>query len=116
MANRFNKATVILKLAVISIAILSSACVSRGQSINIGSMITPLAPTPVPAPPSGRPAYAPGQLVDYTAQNGDSLPALAARFNTTVDQIIHANPIIPTDATTIPACFPMKIPIYYLPL
>src|SRR5215468_282536 len=99
MANKFNKVTVILKLTVLSLIILNSACLPSGQSINIGSMITPLAPTPVPAPPSGRPAYAPGQLVDYTAQNVDTLPALAARFNTTVDQIMHANPIIPTDAT-----------------
>ncbi len=79
-------------------------------------MITPLAPTAVPAPTSGRPAYAPGELVDYIAQNGDTLPALAARFNTTVEQIRQANPIIPTDATTMPVGFPMKIPIYYLPL
>src|SRR5260221_6456873 len=103
MANRFNKAIVILKVTVTSLIILSSACVSRGQSINIGSMITPLAPTPVPAPPSDRAAYAPGQLVDYTAQNGDSLPALAARVCTTIDQIMHGNPIITTDANTMTA-------------
>jgi len=54
--------------------------------------------------------------VDYTAQNGDTLPALAARFNTTVEQIMQANPIIPADATTMPVGLPMKIPIYYLPL
>lgn len=79
-------------------------------------MITPLAPTPVPAPTSERPKYAPGELVDYTAQNGDILPALAARFNTTVEEIRQANPVIPLDATTMPPGFPMKIPIYYLPL
>jgi len=79
-------------------------------------MITPLAPTPIPAPTSGRPAYSPGELVDYTAQNGDTLPALAARFNTAVAEIMQANPIIPTDATTMPVGLPMKIPIYYLPL
>lgn len=79
-------------------------------------MITPLAPTPVPAPTSGRPAYAPGELVDYIAQNGDTLSALAARFNTTTEEIMAANPIIPVDATTMPPGFPMKIPIYYLPL
>jgi LasA protease len=79
-------------------------------------MITPLAPTPVPAPTSERPKYAPGELVEYTAQNGDTLTALAARFNTTVEQIREANPIIPLDATTMPAGLPMKIPIYYLPL
>jgi hypothetical protein len=79
-------------------------------------MITPLVPTPVPAPTSERPPYAPGELVDYIAQNGDLLPALAARFNTTVEEIREANPIIPADATTMPPGFPMKIPIYYLPL
>lgn len=79
-------------------------------------MITPLAPTPVPAPTSERPKYAPGELVDYTAQNGDILPALAARFNTTVEEIRQANPVIPLDATTMPPGFPMQIPIYYLPL
>ena len=79
-------------------------------------MITPLVPTPVPAPTSERPKYAPGELVDYTAQSGDTLPALAARFNTTVEEIREANPIIPLDATTMPPGLPMKIPIYYLPL
>src|SRR5258705_2475080 len=116
MANKFNKATVILKMAVTLLAILISACVPSGQTINIGSMITPLAPTPIPAPPSGRPEYGPGELVDYTAQNGDTLPALAARFNTTVKEIMEANPIIPREATTMPPGLPLQIPIYYLPL
>jgi hypothetical protein len=80
------------------------------------NMITPLAPTPIPAPTSGRPAYNPGELVEYTAQGGDTLPALAARFNTTVAEILEANPIIPLDATTMPPGLPMQIPIYYLPL
>jgi murein DD-endopeptidase MepM/ murein hydrolase activator NlpD len=79
-------------------------------------MITPLAPTPAPAPTSGRPAYDPGQLVEYTAQSGDTLPALAARFNTSIAEIMDANPIIPRDATTMPPGMPMRIPIYYLPL
>ncbi|MEP6896792.1 MAG: LysM peptidoglycan-binding domain-containing protein, partial [Chloroflexota bacterium] len=111
MANRSKLVTVV---AVITLLI--SACTPSGQTINFQNMITPLAPTPVPAPTSGRPAYAPGELVDYTAQNGDTLPALAARFNTTVDQIMQANPIIPADATTMPPGLPMKIPIYYVPL
>jgi LasA protease len=54
--------------------------------------------------------------VDYTAQTGDTLPALAARFNTSVDEIRAANPIIPQDASTMPPGMPMKIPIYYRPL
>jgi murein DD-endopeptidase MepM/ murein hydrolase activator NlpD len=83
---------------------------------SIENMITPLAPTPIPAPTSGRPKYAPGELVDYIAQNGDTLSALAARFNTTIEEIMEANLIIPREATTMPPGLPMKIPIYYLPL
>lgn len=65
--------------------------------------------TPLPV----RPNYRPAQLVDYIAQTGDTLPALAARFNTSVAEIRAANPIIPGDATTMPPGFPMKIPIYF---
>ena len=63
-----------------------------------------------------RPAYQPGELVDYTAQTGDTLPALAVHFNTTVQEILQANPFIPDNATTMPPGMPMKIPIYYQPL
>lgn len=66
-------------------------------------------PTPLPV----RPAYKPGELVDYTAQSGDTIPALAARFNTSAPEIMAANPIIPSDATTMPPGLPMKIPIYF---
>lgn len=71
-----------------------------------------LTPTPFPT----RPAYQPGELVDYTAQTGDTLPALAAHFNTTVQEILQANTFIPDNATTMPPGMPMKIPIYYQPL
>lgn len=69
----------------------------------------PGAATPLPV----RPNYKPGELVDYIAQSGDTLPSLAAHFNTTVAEIRVANPIIPADATTMPPGFPMKIPIYF---
>ncbi len=103
-------------LNLLLIALLMASCAPASAPSIIENMITPLAPTPVPAPTSERPKYAPGELVDYTAQNGDTLPALAARFNTTVEEIRAANPIIPLDATTMPPGMPMKIPIYYLPL
>jgi LasA protease len=67
--------------------------------------------TPLPT----RPPYSPGELVDYVAQGGDTLPALASHFNTTVDEILSANSFIPRDATTMPPGMPMKIPIYYQP-
>lgn len=78
-------------------------------------------PTPtietLPSPtPLGRPHYNPGELVDYVAQTGDTIPALAKRFNTTEEEIFAANSFIPRDATTMPPGMPMKIPIYYLPL
>ncbi|MFZ1041612.1 MAG: LysM peptidoglycan-binding domain-containing protein [Anaerolineales bacterium] len=66
-------------------------------------------PTAIPT----RPLYPPGQLVDYIAQTGDTIPALASRFNTTTQEIMAANPIVPPDATTMPPGLPMKIPIYY---
>jgi hypothetical protein len=68
-----------------------------------------LAITPFPT----RPAYGPGELVDYVAQTGDTLPGLAARFNTTEEEIRRANTVIPDDATTMPPGMPMQIPIYY---
>lgn len=65
--------------------------------------------TPFPT----RPAFKPGELVDYTAQTGDTLDQLAIRFNTSVDEIRKANDFIPEDATTMPPGMPMQIPIYY---
>src|SRR5512143_3262562 len=70
-----------------------------------------IATTPYPT----RPLYAPGELVDYVAQTGDSLAVLAIHFNTTVDEILSANSFIPRNATTLPPGMPMRIPIYYRP-
>jgi LasA protease len=64
-------------------------------------------------PVATRPSYAPGTLVDYIAQSGDSVTSIAAHFNSTEAEIREANPVIPNDATTMPPGFPMKIPIYY---
>ena len=111
-----GKRSALCFLNFMTIAILLASCAPSKSTSIIENMITPLAPTLVPAPTSERPEFAPGELVDYTAQNGDMLPALAARFNTTVDEILAANPIIPREATTMPPGLPMKIPIYYLPL
>lgn len=67
--------------------------------------------TPLPT----RPTYRAGELVAYIAQSGDTLPGLAAHFNTSVEEIFAANPIIPNDVTTLPPGLPMEIPIYYRP-
>jgi len=73
----------------------------------------PESPVVINTPLPVREAYSPGQLVDYIACSGDTLPGLASRFNTTIKEIQQANPIIPNDASTMPPGFPMKIPIYY---
>ena len=78
---------------------------NAGLPANSEPVFTPISPP--------RPAYAPGELVEYTAQSGDTLSALASRFNTTVDEIQAANPFIPREATTMPQGMPMQIPIYY---
>src|SRR5512140_1546728 len=101
-------------------ASLLTACGSPSLSTPSGSPVS----LPAVGPPAGagsseatplpvRANYKPAELVDYIAQSGDNLPSLAAHFNTTVAEIRAANPIIPSDATTMPPGFPMKIPIYF---
>lgn len=103
-------------------AILLSAMLSGCLPLDMASPAPTLptetpAPTLVPTPEvTRRPVFPPGELVDYTAQAGDTLAALAVRFNTTVREIRDANAFIPPDATTMPPGMPMKIPIYYEPL
>jgi len=58
----------------------------------------------------------PGEMVDYVAQSGDTLPSLASHFNTSIQEILSTNPNIPVDVTTLPSKMPMRIPAYLLPL
>ena len=102
-----------------SFLLLSSCSVRDSSSVQF----TPQAYQPpissqffVQTPLPTRTSYKPGELVDYVAQSGDTLPALAARFNTSVDEILESNPQIPQNATTMPPGMPMKLPIYYLAL
>ncbi len=102
----------------ITLVILSSGCLPElpTDTAPAPSLPAPTTPPPLPTPLATRPIYQPGELVDYTAQDGDTLNTLAIRFNTTVGEIHAANPIIPQSATTMPPGMPMRIPIYYQPL
>ena len=108
---------------VLAAAILLSACNLPAASFSSGlpevdpvsNLTMPTLEAMVATPFPTRPIYAPGDLVDYIAQPGDTLPALAAHFNTTVEEILEANSFIPNTATTMPAGMPMKIPVYYQP-
>jgi hypothetical protein len=115
-----------LKDALKWIGVLYLTCLTACQPVALQAASAPtraaspapdLAPSPVPVltPFPTRPAYAPGELVDYIAQTGDTLPALAVHFNTRVAEILAANTFIPVDATTLPPGMPMKIPVYYAP-
>jgi murein DD-endopeptidase MepM/ murein hydrolase activator NlpD len=73
-------------------------------------------PTPSPAPQPTRSPFPPGTLIDYAAQNGDTLDAVAAHFNTTVGEILAENPELPSGATTLPPGFVLHVPAYYVPL
>jgi hypothetical protein len=70
--------------------------------------------TQVPEPT--RSPFPPGTLIDYAAQNGDTLEAVAAHFNTTVEEILDENRELPTGATTLPPGFILRVPAYYVPL
>jgi LasA protease len=98
----------ILVLAIVS-------CVPQSGDFNPIPSIRTDTPGPTLTAEPTRPKFNPGEIVDYIAQAGDTLPALAARFNTTLKEIRQANPNIPADATSMPPGMPMKIPIYYLP-
>ncbi|MGD8604105.1 MAG: LysM peptidoglycan-binding domain-containing M23 family metallopeptidase [Anaerolineales bacterium] len=82
------------------------------DSLASNSNLESAQPTPIPT----RGPHDPGQLFDYTAQTGDTLPALASHFNTTEAEILEANPSLPESFTTLPPGFPLQIPVYYRPL
>ncbi|MEN4011869.1 MAG: LysM peptidoglycan-binding domain-containing protein [Bellilinea sp.] len=118
-AERINKPRLgVVAVLLVAIGLLTS-CAPRviGMDLPAGEEIVAAIPaTPAdafPTPLPTREPYEPGTLVDYIAQTGDTLPALAGHFNTTVSEILAANPFIPANATTMPPGMPMKIPIYY---
>jgi len=115
MVGRVNRAGLWLLSVSLIVSLILSAC---GADASASGLSAPEPTQSAQQAPSwkGRPEYAPGELVDYTAQTGDTIPALASHFNTSVEEIYEANPFIPRDATTMPPGMPMKIPVYYLPL
>lgn len=109
-----------IPFSILVLAFIFSACAPAQPSgvdmAAVPGQSTPTASTPAPTALPTRPPYEPGELVDYIAQTGDTLPALAAHFSTTERDIRDNNPILPRDVTTLPPGLPMKIPIYYQPL
>lgn len=111
-----NLQTLRWTIASVALVVITSACssVPASQEYSLASPTPPVQNGPTPLPVRTR--HAPGEVFDYVAQNGDSLPALATHFNTSVEEIIEENPDLPSGVTTLPAGYPMRIPAYYQPL
>jgi murein DD-endopeptidase MepM/ murein hydrolase activator NlpD len=111
-SGNFTRSILLLTLLLVTACAPASA---EQTALSVTPTPTDIFPTPAAqfTPIPTRAPYQPGELVDYIAQPGDTLPALAIHFNTTAAEIRAANPIIPADASTMPPGFPMKIPIYY---
>ena len=110
------KKNILFALNIILVAGLLSACTEVQPTMVVPPIQNPAQSTlevesltPYPT----RPIYPPGTLVDYTAQNGDNLVAIASHFNTNVAEILEANPLLPKTITTLQEGFQLKIPIYY---
>ena len=101
----------------LALVLFTSACTdARPTYILPDAQQTEEAEQPTSTPFPARPVYAPGTLVDYTAQSGDTMLLLSVRFGASVQEILWANPEIPESTATLPPGFPMKMPIYYRPL
>lgn len=116
-ANRTNKTKLaiisgVMLLVTLSVLITSCSTLTNGDTSG-ATQVASQSPEPTYTSFPQRPEYYPGQLVAYVARSGDTLPSLAARFNTTIGEIQLANENIPDDATTLPPGMPMLIPIYY---
>jgi len=97
-------------------ALLFAACSAPGPLLTSPSPTTPPAAEAELTPLPTRGPHPPGEPVPYQAQSGDTLAAIAAHFNSSVEEIRQANPDLPPELTTLTPGQPLSIPAYYLPL
>ncbi len=106
-------------LALFGCALALAACGSAPAPVGTPT-VTPETPTLTPDPHASpiptRGLLQPGEIVNYTAQSGDTLAAIGVHFNTTVEEIRAQNPSLPEQVTTLPSGYPLRIPAYHLPL
>jgi LasA protease len=110
-------ANVLSAAATALLLVAVSACVPLATPEAIANA-TPTAeppPTSIATPLPTREVFPPGELLPYQAQSGDTLPAVASHFNTTVEEILQANPGLQVSTTFEPG-MSLVIPAYYLPL
>lgn len=99
--------------------VLLSACSPAVPVETAITLIVETQPSPVteepatPTPIATRPVYAPGTPVDYIVQTGDTFMSVAAHFNTTIQEVLEANPGLSKNITTLTPGTLIKVPIYY---
>jgi len=111
--HKRKNGNILLQVCLILVLLLSACLPEIPNRDSTPDPVISATATNTPIPVTERPVYSPGELVEYSAQSGDTLVNLANRFNTTIEEILEENPIIPEDATTLPPGLPMEIPIYY---
>lgn len=110
----------LLLLASAIAALMSAAACEPAMPV---ATPTPLTPAPVSPTPGGHTATPlpirkldePGQIMEYAAQSGDVLEAVAARFHTTVEDIRSNNPDLPEKITTLTPGAILRVPAYLAP-
>ena len=109
-----------MKRLLLTLAILISSCAPRTTPSTLTTVTPPTRATLSPAigatPLPTRVRWNFGDLLPYTVQPGDTLNAVAARFNAPADAIQQVNPEIKfTEITTLEPKTQLKIPANYAP-
>jgi murein DD-endopeptidase MepM/ murein hydrolase activator NlpD len=104
------------RITILALMALLAACVPAPLVTPPVASATPTLETGGPTPLPVRTPHPPGEIFEYTAQQGDTLPAIAAHFHSSEREIRAANPDLPAGVTTLPAGYPLRVPAYYLPL
>lgn len=100
----------------LALAAILAACAPAPIVTPPAASATPAQETGGPTPLPVRTPHPPGEVFEYFAQQGDTLPAVAAHFHSSESEILAANPDLPAGVTTLPAGYPLQVPAYYLPL
>ena len=109
-----------MKRFILTLAILISSCAPRSTPSPLTTVTPPARAAPSPSfgatPLPTRARWKFGDVLPYTVQPGDTLVAVAARFNTPSDAIQQFNPEIKfADLTTLEPKTQLKIPANYAP-
>ena len=104
------------RILLLALAAILAACAPAPIVTPPAASATPAQETGGPTPLPVRTPHPPGEVFEYFAQQGDTLPAVAAHFHSGEREILAANPDLPAGVTTLPAGYPLRVPAYYLPL